>query len=154
MKLEFRGARMSISNRQAKRTARLLFRACLRDGRLDESRARRVVHGILESKRRGYLLVLRQLKSLLKIQRASQTARIESAVFLPSDLLVRIRTGLENAYGAELTPGLKQNSSPIGGLRIQVGSDLYDGSVRARLEALKTRFAIRPEEKRLTRSES
>jgi F-type H+-transporting ATPase subunit delta len=134
---------MSISNRQAKRTARLLFRACLHDGKLNDSRARQIVHGIIQSKRRGYLLVLRQLRALLKSQRARQTARIESAVALSSDLLARVHAGLEGAYGRELGAQVAQDASLIGGLRIQVGSDVYDGSVRSRLEALKTLLAIR-----------
>jgi F-type H+-transporting ATPase subunit delta len=33
-----------------------------------------------------------------------------------------------------------QNPALIGGLRIQAGSDLYDGSVRARLNALAQQF--------------
>ena len=138
---------MPISRRQAKRTAKLLFRGCMSGGNLDEGRARRIVHGVLESKRWGYLLVLRELKSLLKIQHARQTATIESAAPLAPDLITRIRAGLESACDTELTTGFKQNTSLIGGLRIQVGSDVYDGSVRARLEGLKARFGIRTERK-------
>jgi F-type H+-transporting ATPase subunit delta len=33
-----------------------------------------------------------------------------------------------------------QNPALLGGLRIRVGSDVYDGSVRARLESLREAF--------------
>jgi F0F1-type ATP synthase delta subunit len=33
-----------------------------------------------------------------------------------------------------------QNQDLIGGLRVQVGSDVYDGSIRARLAELADRF--------------
>jgi F0F1-type ATP synthase delta subunit len=32
-----------------------------------------------------------------------------------------------------------ENPTLLGGVRIQVGSDVYDGSIRARLNALETR---------------
>ncbi len=41
---------------------------------------------------------------------------------------------------AGLTISFAQNPALIGGLRIQVGSDVYDGSVRARLESLRETF--------------
>ena len=133
---------MAITTQQARRTARLLFRWCLRDGKLDKQRARQVMQWILQSKRRGYLTLLEQLKYLIKLQRAKETATIESAVSLPLDVRIRIRAGLENAYGTMITTAFAQNPALIGGLRIQVGSDVYDGSVQARLVALKTQFGI------------
>jgi F-type H+-transporting ATPase subunit delta len=133
---------MSIPTKQVRRAVKLLFRWCVTDGRLDEQRARQVVQGILESKRRGYLVALEQFKRLVKIQLAKQTARVESAAHLAPDLLVRVREGLESAYGGELTTTFAENPNLIGGLRIQVGDDIYDGSVQSRLAALKASFGI------------
>jgi F0F1-type ATP synthase delta subunit len=47
-------------------------------------------------------------------------------------LLYRLRTGVDAAFA--LDPGV------IGGMRLTLGSDVYDGSVRVRLAALDARF--------------
>jgi F-type H+-transporting ATPase subunit delta len=47
---------------------------------------------------------------------------------------------LEKRYGAGLNVTYSVDPSLIGGLRIQVGSDLYDGSVKTRLEKLAQSF--------------
>src|SRR5207302_11315542 len=54
----------------------------------------------------------------------------------PIDLQARVKTGLENAYGPGLTALFTQNPVLIGGMRIKVGSDVYDNSVRSALAEL------------------
>jgi F-type H+-transporting ATPase subunit delta len=51
-----------------------------------------------------------------------------------------IRTNLARRYGDGLIFAFTQNSALIGGLRVQIGSDVFDGSVEARLAALETSF--------------
>jgi F-type H+-transporting ATPase subunit delta len=51
-----------------------------------------------------------------------------------------IQAGLTRAYGPGLEASFEQNPALIGGMRIKVGSDVYDGSVRARLAALEARL--------------
>ena len=48
---------MKIS-KEARRTSRQLFRACLVDGKLDESRVRNVVSQVASRKPRGYISIL------------------------------------------------------------------------------------------------
>jgi F-type H+-transporting ATPase subunit delta len=47
-----------------------------------------------------------------------------------------VQAGLDRAYGQGLETSFALNPDLIGGMRIRVGSDVYDGSVRARLAAL------------------
>jgi F-type H+-transporting ATPase subunit delta len=47
---------------------------------------------------------------------------------------------IKKKYGAGVSISFAQNPALIGGLRIQVGSDLYDGSVKMRLEKLEESF--------------
>jgi len=53
-----------------------------------------------------------------------------------------IKADLEKRYGAGLNVTYSVDPSLIGGLRIQVGSDLYDGSVKTRLEKLAQSFNL------------
>jgi F-type H+-transporting ATPase subunit delta len=123
-------------NRKARRAARGLFRLCSVDGRIDEGRVRTVVRRLVESNRRGSLAVLSDFQRLVRLERDRHTAIVESATPLGDDLRRNVQDGLRRLYGASLTTSFSQNPGLIGGMRIKVGSDVYDGSVRARLAAL------------------
>jgi len=128
--------------KQIEREAKQCFRFCLVKGRVDEIRARLVVQHLLESRRRGYLQLLGRFQRLLKNEYARHTADIRSAFPLPSDLKTRVQTGLTSVYGPGLSWFFAENPALIGGMRITVGSDVYDGSVRSALMALARSFGI------------
>jgi F-type H+-transporting ATPase subunit delta len=128
------------TSRQTKRDAKRLFRWCLVNGLLDESRTRQVVQSIIESKRRGDLALLSHFRRLVKLEYARHTAEVESAVPVSADLRASIQAGLARAYGPGISASFVHNPELIGGMRIKVGNDVYDGSVRARLAALEENF--------------
>ena len=130
---------MKIS-KQARRDAKQLFRSCLVNGLLDENRARQVVQQVIAQKPRGYVAILAHFHRLVKLDVARRTARIESAIELPENLRAGVQTNLARKYGPGLTVSFAQNADLIGGLRVQVGSDVYDGSIRARLAGLAEGF--------------
>jgi F-type H+-transporting ATPase subunit delta len=127
--------------KQAKRDAKRLFRLCLRDGNVDPSRVRTVVEKALESKPRGYLVLLGQFQKLLSLELAKHTAEIQSAVPLTADLEASVQARLERVYGQWITARFVLNRSLIGGMRIKVGNDVYDGSVRHGLDLLEKSFS-------------
>ena len=131
--------------KQVMREARQLFRVCLVEGRLDEGRARVVVQRVIQSRHRGYLTLLGHFKRLLKLQYDRFTARVESALPLPADLQATVRAELTGVYGPGITTLFARNPALIGGMRIQVGSDVYDGSVRSGLATLEKSFGITSE---------
>jgi F-type H+-transporting ATPase subunit delta len=130
---------MKIS-KQSRREAKELFRVCLVGGLLDENRARQAVQRVIETKPRSYLGILSHFQRLVKLDLDRRTAKIESAIPLPSDLQTRVQADLTRLYGAGLDISFAQNPALIGGLRIKVGSDVYDGSIQARLAALQESF--------------
>jgi F-type H+-transporting ATPase subunit delta len=65
---------------------------------------------------------------------------VESATPLGQDLKTNLESALARTYGPGLSISYAENASLIGGMRIKVGSDVYDGSVRARLAALEASF--------------
>ena len=69
---------MKIS-KEARRTSRQLFRACMVDGKLDESRVRTVVSGVASSKPRGYIGMLDAFARLVANEVSRQRALVESA---------------------------------------------------------------------------
>ena len=130
---------MKISKR-ARRDAKQLFRSCVLNGLLDDDRVRQTVRQIIAQKPRGYLAILTHFQRLVKLDVARRTARIESAIQLPESLSTAIQANLARRYGPGLTVSFVQKQDLIGGLRVQVGSDVYDGSIRARLAELADRF--------------
>ena len=130
---------MKIS-KQARREGKELFRSCLVNGVLDENRVRQAVRRVLEVKPRGYLGLLAHFERLVKLDLARRTAKVEGAVSLPEDLRARVEAGLVRIYGPGLQISFGQNPALLGGLRIQVGSDVYDGSIQAKLEQLAESF--------------
>ena len=128
------------ANRRARREARRLYRACVVDGLLDESRTRRVVEAVAGSRRRGSLAILSHFGRLVTQDRARHCAVVESAVALPPDLRARVEAGVVSAYGPGVSTSFAENPELIGGMRVKVGSDVYDGSVRKALLTLEERL--------------
>jgi F-type H+-transporting ATPase subunit delta len=124
------------ASRQARRQAKELFRACLRDDRLDDDRVREAVRRVIEVRPRGYMALLDHFQRLVRLAVASRTGRVETAVPLEPAMARSIENRLRELYGAGLELTFASDSSLIGGMRIRVGSDLLDGSVRGRLTAL------------------
>ncbi|MCW0220220.1 MAG: F0F1 ATP synthase subunit delta [Prosthecobacter sp.] len=127
---------MKIS-KEVRRTSRQLFRVCLVNGQLDDSRVRLVVNKIITTKPRGYLAMLDSFASLVRNEVDSQRAVVESATFLTEDLQSGLKKSLSQKYGRELALEFHIKPELLGGVRVKVGSDVWDGSVKARLEALK-----------------
>ena len=133
---------MSMTTKQAMREARQLFRLCIVNRTLDEGRVRQVVQSVIQFRRRGYLTVLGYFQRLVKLDRAQHMVTVESAEPVPYDLRTNVQANLERAYGAGLATQFVLNPDLIGGMRVQVGSDVYDGSVQAGIAELKKRFGI------------
>jgi len=127
---------MKIS-KQARRDAKTLFRGCQANGLLDENRVRQTVQAVIAQKPRGYVGILNHFQRLVKLDLARRMARIESAVPLDAGLQAGVQASLTRIYGNGLNVSFGQNPALVGGLRVQVGSDVYDGSIQARLNRLR-----------------
>ncbi len=130
---------MKVS-KQARRGAKELFRSSIVNGVLDENRVRDVVSKVAQAKPRGYIAILSHFHRLVKLEVERRTARVESAVPLTPEIQTEVTNKLGKLYGAGLNISFAQNPALLGGLRIKVGSDVYDGSVQARLENLVESF--------------
>lgn len=126
--------------KQIRREAKELFRRCVSAGALDENRVRQAVVQLLAAKPRGYLAILSHFQRLVKLDLERRTARVESMVPLTPAAQSAIQSSLEQRYGPGLQFSFAQNPALLGGVRIRVGSDVYDGSIQARLSEVKKAF--------------
>jgi F-type H+-transporting ATPase subunit delta len=130
---------MKISKR-AQRDARQLFHSCQVNGLLDESRVRQAVALVLARKPRRYIEILSRLLRLVKLDLERRTARVESTAVLPDDLQTDVANRIKKIYGEGMSLTFDRNPALFGGLCVKVGSDVYDGSIRTRLEKLEQSF--------------
>ncbi|MDB6035750.1 MAG: F-type H+-transporting ATPase subunit delta [Verrucomicrobiales bacterium] len=122
--------------KQARRDAKALFQSSKTNGLMDDSKVRQVVQEVIARKPRGYGGILAHFQRLVKLDLDRRNALVESAIPLDAAAQNSIRENLTRTYGPGLNLSFKPNPALIGGLRIKVGSDVYDGSVQAKLAAL------------------
>ena len=127
-------------NKQSRRGAKQLFKSCQVDGQLAEERVRQAVAVVVEKKPRGYFGILQELQRLVKLDVSSRSARVESAVVLTEAQQQNIRESLGRLKGGEVTVEFAENANLIGGMRVKIGDDVFDGSVKARLATLSESF--------------
>ena len=77
----------------------------------------------------------------MRLELEKRHAVIESAVELDEDLQKDVLKNLKARYGDDLTSDFKVVPDLLGGMRVRVGSDIWDGSVKTRLDRLSQAIA-------------
>ncbi len=122
---------------------KLLFKGCLKNGLLQEDSVTKTVQAVVDGKPRAYIQILNHLLKLVKTDIHSRTARIESADSLDDATRKSVEKLLTDRYGTSLMMSFDVNPALLGGMRIQVGSDVYDASIRSRLQKIGESFAVK-----------
>jgi F-type H+-transporting ATPase subunit delta len=130
---------MKIS-KTAAAAARRLFGLCQTNGRFDESKLRTVISRLIEAKPRDYRAILVAIQRLTRLELERREVTVESAVEIDESTRQRVVAGLTNQYGPGLVVQYQITPALLGGLRIRVGNDVFDGSVQGRLERLANAF--------------
>ena len=123
-------------NKEIRQLSRDLLRASFTDGQLDRGKIASLTQSLIAKKPRNYIKVLENYKRLLRLEIEKRHARIESATELNEKTREPIIANLRRKYGKDLSTEFVVNEKLIGGMRIRVGSDVWDGSVRERLQRL------------------
>lgn len=128
------------SSKEALRTAKKLFAASFEGGQLDLPTVQKVVKKLSETKPRGYLGVINAYWRLVQLEVKKNRAVIESAVELEPATKEAVVADLKKKYGDQISPEFSINPELLGGMKIRVGSDVWDGSVKNRVERLSEKF--------------
>jgi F-type H+-transporting ATPase subunit delta len=99
-----------------------------------------MVESLLAEKPRHYVDALKDYQRLLRLEIEKRHAVIESATRLNESLANQILANLRSRYGEDLTTEFRTNPELLGGLRIRIGDDVWDGSVKNRLQKLQEQF--------------
>ncbi len=123
-------------NKEARQVSRQLLRASFTDGQLDRGRVNQLVKTLIDQKPRNYLKILDAYKRLLRLEVEKRSATIESASEMAPEAAAQLVQNLKRKYGLDLATQFIVNPELLGGMRIRVGSDVWDSSVRNRLQRL------------------
>ena len=123
-------------NKEIRKLSREMLRASFTDGQLDPGRITSLVDSLIARKPRRYIEVLKNYRRLLRLELEKRQAKIETASEVDSASSSQLVANLKRKYGNDLTTEFIVNPQLLGGMRIRVGSDVWDGTVRNRLERL------------------
>jgi F-type H+-transporting ATPase subunit delta len=126
--------------REARRLSRRLLRQSFSDGKLDKQKIMQMVQTVINEKPRRYLEVLKDYQRLVRLEVEKRHAVIESATPLNRSLGDQIVNALRARYGDDVTTEFRTNPELLGGLRIKIGNNVLDGSVRNRINRLQEQF--------------
>ena len=123
-------------NKEIRQVSRKMLQASFTDGQLDPGRISSLVDSLVTRKPRNYVDVLKNYKRLLRLELEKRHATIETASEVDSAVRSEIEANLKSKYGNDLSTEFHVAPELLGGMRIRVGNDVCDGSVRNRLERL------------------
>ena len=123
-------------NKEIRQVSRKMLQASFTDGQLDPGRISALVDSLVTRKPRNYVDALKNYKRLLRLELEKRHATIETASDVDPAVRSEIEANLKSKYGNDLSTEFHVESKLLGGMRIRVGNDVWDGSVRNRLERL------------------
>jgi F-type H+-transporting ATPase subunit delta len=127
-------------DKESRKLSKQLFQTSFTDGRIDGVKVAAICRKVAESKPRNSLGILKEFQRLIRLEVEKHHAVIESAAPLDDATKQQLLANLQSKYGSDLTTEFKASPELLGGLRIKIGSDVFDSSVRERLNRLESEF--------------
>lgn len=81
--------------------------------------------------------IARQFRELRNAQSGASDATVYSAFPISAQQVADVQQALEKRFGRKLNVSVQEDASLIGGIRVVVGDEVLDTSVKARLEQMK-----------------
>ncbi len=122
-------------------SAKRLFKLAVAGDKINEERILAIVDDVLKRKPRHYIPILKRFVALLKFEIEKQTLTISSAKKMEQSEIHQIVAAMNRLFSqvnyirSEIDPSL------IGGLKIKLGSNVWDDSVRGRLQKVERELA-------------
>ena len=123
-------------NKEIRHLSRRMVQASFTGSEIDRDKVLSLVDSLIAQKPRNYIAVLKNYKRLLRLEVEKRRAIIETASEVHPAIRSDIVANLKNKYGNDLSTEFRVDPPLLGGMRIRVGNDVWDGSVRNRLERL------------------
>ena len=136
-----RDLRRGLGDRQASPEARAELAQRVFGGSVHAATLQLMTRAARNPRRRGIVASLTELERLVAARRRKLVAAVTTAQPLTKAQSARLATLLESAYGRAVQLNTSVNPDVVGGLRIEVGSDVVNATVLARLDDVRRRLA-------------
>jgi F-type H+-transporting ATPase subunit delta len=111
------------------------------NGKVEKITAELLGHAVSSGRKRSLLLAIDDLLEASAARRARSVARVISATELTPEQTSRLGAALTQLYGREINVRTAIDPQVKGGLVVQVGDEVIDGTVATRLAAARTALA-------------
>jgi F-type H+-transporting ATPase subunit delta len=125
-------------DKESRKLSKQLFQASFTDGRIDARKVSAVASKLVETRPRHAMGLFKEYQRLVRLEVEKRHALIESAAELDGATAAQLVENLKARYGADLTTDFRVAPELLGGIRIKIGSDVFDSSVRERLSRLES----------------
>lgn len=130
----------ALSDRSTEPSSRARLVEDVMGGKLHPVTQALVARRVVAPRGTRVLTAVRELVRLAAERRGRLLANVVAAVELSAAQRTRLSSILQSAYGREVQINVSVDPSVIGGIKIQVGSDVVDGTVLARLDDARRRL--------------
>lgn len=110
-------------------------------GKASEATIAIVRHLVMQPRGRSVRIALRDATTIVAAQAGLSIATVTVAGQISETQLNRLAEALSERYGKRLTINVVVDPAVIGGMRVQIGDDVIDGSIANRLSHLKLSLA-------------
>ena len=125
-------------DKESRKLSKRLFQASFTNGAINNSNVSVIAKKIVESRPRNAIGVLKEYQRLVRLEVEKHHALVESAAELDPATSGQLVDNLKAKYGADITTDFRVTPELLGGIRIKIGSDVFDSSVRERLNRLES----------------
>ncbi|GGF25603.1 F0F1 ATP synthase subunit delta [Subtercola lobariae] len=134
------GLELAVSSSFGAPEAKVALINALLHGRASEQTVVIVRHLVLQPRGRRIEELLNTAATIVADTKNQSIATVTSATPIAPAQLDRLRVALGRTYGRELTINQVVDASVLGGLRVQIGGDVIDGSIESRLNDLRQKL--------------
>lgn len=132
---------LALGSKLGETAAKVTLITTLLDGKVSAQTLAIVRHLLQLPRGRRIGALLRHAASVVADQSGLAVATVTSAKPIAAAQLERLQKGLAQSYGKELRINAVVDPALIGGIRVQVGDDVIDGSVASKLNELRLQLA-------------
>jgi F-type H+-transporting ATPase subunit delta len=135
------GLELALASKLGESSAKANLVDNLLTGKVSPQTLAIIRHLVLQPRGRRIGELLRYAASVVADEAGYAIATVTSATPMSAAQLDRLKRGLASRYGRALTVNQVVDPAVVGGVRVQIGDDVIDGSVATRLNDLRLQLA-------------
>jgi F-type H+-transporting ATPase subunit delta len=129
------------TSKESSKLSKSLLRLSMTAGKIDAAKVKEVLSAVALKKPRNYLSVLKGYQRLVRLEAEKSHAVIQTATKFDKKSADVMEKNLRKKFGEDLTCEFQIHPELISGVRIKIGSTVWENSVRGRLDGLEAQLS-------------